>query len=122
MVAAARNHATSWRLRPTGACHSAATFRRASARLTQNVPRGPSTRQMSEDTPPLIGRSSTGWSALTSFIRASESTTSRYAGLPGGRGAATSAAIVVTLRQVGTGLASVQAPRERVQEERWFGT
>src|SRR6187455_2398135 len=88
---AVRNHATSLRLRPTGARQSAATFRRASARLTQNVPEGPSTRQMSDETPPLIGQMATGELVVTNFMRASESRTSRYTALPGGTGAALSA-------------------------------
>ena len=52
---ATSSHATSNRLRSTGASHTAATFRRGRARFTQTGPDGRSTRHTSDDTPPPSG-------------------------------------------------------------------
>ena len=69
--AATLNQATSYRLRPTGTRQSAVTLSRDRARLTQNVVPAASTRQMSDEIPPVSGISLTSWSALTSAIRTS---------------------------------------------------
>src|SRR6185312_3755483 len=69
MAATRVSHATSARLRDTGARQSPATFNCGSARLTQSVRDGVSTRTISDDTPPSSGWSLSGVSALTSSRR-----------------------------------------------------
>src|SRR3954452_23624720 len=59
-----------------GACHSAATRSRASARLTQTGPAAVSTCQMSEETPPVSGSAAGLSSSSTSPARRSVATIS----------------------------------------------
>ena len=76
MIATVRIHATSLRLRSTGARQSAATFNRASARLTQKRRVPAVTRVMSDETPPVSGSISTASPAKASPARTSSSANS----------------------------------------------
>ena len=87
---ATASHATSNRLRSTGASHTAATFRRGRARFTQTGPDGRSTRHTSDETPPPSGTIG-GRSAPTRPSRRSDASSGAEAHAAGGTATVTTA-------------------------------